>query len=73
MQNFINQDEKWLEALIEERKEEARERRRQKNEEHKAAMNITIAPNPKKELCDYEKLRIKNIKERQQAMAESKD
>ena len=34
-------------------------------------MDIPIVPHPEKELCDYEKLRIKNIEERQQAMAES--
>ena len=61
MQNFRNQEEKWLEDLIEERKEEARERRKQNNKEHKAAMNIQVAPNHEKELCDYEKLRTQNI------------
>ena len=71
LKNIKEQEEKWLEALIEERKEKARERRRQKNEKHKAAMNIPVAPNPQKELCDYEKLRNKNIEERQQAMADS--
>ena len=34
-------------------------------------MNIPIVPNPEKELCEYEKIRIRNIKERKQAMAES--
>ena len=42
LQNIINQEEKRLEADIEEQKEQARERRRQKNEEQKAAMNIPI-------------------------------
>ena len=71
LQNIRNQEEKRLEADIEEQKEQAREKRRQKNEEQKAAMNIPIVPHPEKELCYYEKLRIKNIEERQQAMAES--
>ena len=71
LQNIRKQEEKRLEADKEEQKEQARERRRQKNEEQKAAMDIPIIPHPEKELCDYEKLRIKNIEERQQAMAES--
>ena len=71
LKNIRDQEEKWLEASIEEQKERAREKRRQKNENLRAAMNIPVAPNPEREICEYEKLRIKNIKERQQAMAKS--
>ena len=65
------QEEKWLEAIIDEKKAQAKEKRRQKNEELKAAMNNPIAPIPAGELCEYEKLRISNIQERERAMAES--
>ena len=71
LQNIRQQEEKWIEAAIEEQKEKAREKRRQKNEQLRAAMNIPIVPNPEKELCEYEKLRIRIIKEREQAMTES--
>ena len=62
--------EKWLEAMIEEGKKEARERRRQKAEELREAMKKPINPIPERELCEYEKLRMSNIEERENAMAE---
>ena len=71
LKHIREQEEKWLEASIEEQQERARERRHQKNEKLRAAMNIPIVPNPEKELCEYEKLRMRIIKEREQAMAES--
>ena len=64
------QEEKWLEAMIEEGKKEARERRRQKAEELREAMKKPINPIPERELCEYEKLRMSNIEERENAMAE---
>ena len=65
------QEETRLEAMIEEDKAEKREKRRQKIEEQKAAMNKPIDPIPERALCEYEKLRISNIQEREKAMAES--
>ena len=65
------QEEKWLEAMIEEGKKSAGEKRRQKNEDLKAAMKKPINPIPVRELCEYEKLRLSNIEEREKAMAES--
>ena len=64
------QEEKWLEAMIEEGKKEARERRRQKAEELREAMKKLINLIPERELCEYEKLRMSNIEERENAMAE---
>ena len=46
--------------------------RRLKEKERKEAMSIPIPPFPKEELCAYEKLREKNIKEIEEAMKESK-
>ena len=34
-------------------------------------MNNPINPIPERELCEYEKLRMSNIEEREKAMAES--
>ena len=62
------QEEKMLAAMIEEKKHEAREKRRQRNKDQKAAMNKPIDPLPVTGLCEYEKLRKSNIKEREEAM-----
>ena len=43
----------------------------QKEKERKAAMNKPVPPLPERELCDYEKMRDKNVRERQMAMAQS--
>ena len=69
--NIKLQEEARFEAMMEEKKAEVREKRRQKIEELKAAMNNPIEPFPEGELCEYEKLRISNIQEREKAMAES--
>ena len=53
------------------RKEKAREKRKQKEEELKAAMQHPVPPLPEKEMCEYEKLRENNIKEREKAMEEA--
>ena len=65
------QEEKWLQADIDERKRGAKERRRKKYEELKTAMKTPLGSLPEKELCEYEKIREGNIKERKQAMEES--
>ena len=45
--------------------------RRRKNEELKQAMQRPVMPLPVQELCEYEKVRVDNIKEREEAMANS--
>jgi hypothetical protein len=71
LKEIRKQEEELLKAAIEERKREKEEKRRKKYEELLAAKNTPIRPFPEKELCDYEKFREKNIKEREQAMLES--
>ena len=64
-------EEKELEDFMKERKKIQREKRRQKEKERKEAMNKPVLPLPERELCDYEILRDKNVREREKAMAES--
>ena len=64
-------EEEWLEELIRERKEVARDKRQAKNAKLRAAMKQPINPFPETELCAYEKIRIDIIKEREDAMIES--
>ena len=56
---------------MEEKKNEAREKRRKKIIELKAAMKTPIDPLPVTEVSEYEKLRMSNIKEREEAMLAS--
>ena len=65
------QEEILFQELRQKRKEEEKEKRKQKAEEIKNAMKKPINPLPESELCDYEKLREKNIKEREDTMRES--
>ena len=51
-----------------ERAEERKEKRRKKYKELKEKMAIPVDPVPKSDLCPYEKLRERNIKEREEAM-----
>ena len=53
------------------RKFEEREKQRIKQEERKERMKTPLDPLPENELSDYEKLRDRNIKEREQAMIDS--
>ena len=71
LEEIQRQQDIQLEAIIEEQKKKAREKRKQKEEELKAAMQHPVPPLPEKEMCEYEKLRENNIKEREKAMAES--
>ena len=48
----------------------SRDRRRQKQDQLKAAMRIPVAKLPEKEMCEYEKLRERNINERKKVMIE---
>ena len=65
------QEELLFQELRQKKNEERKEKRKQKMEEIKNAMKRPINPLPESELCDYEKLREKNIKEREDAMRES--
>ena len=68
---IIREAEKMeFELFVEERKELQKVKRKQKERERKEAMAIPIDPLPEHELCDYEKLRENNIKERKNAMME---
>ena len=58
-------------AFKEQKKEEDKEKRKLKLLERKKEMNRPIDPFPKQQLCEYERLREKNIKEREEAMAAS--
>ena len=66
-----SQQEEHLEAMMEEQRMEAREKRRKRYQRQKEVMATPIDPLPEKELCEYEKLRNSNIREREKAMAES--
>ena len=57
--------------MIKEQKNEAIKQRKEKYQERKAALQVPLAPLPEKELCQYERIREKNIKEREKAMADS--
>lgn len=50
------------------RKKEVNEKRRQIEQEKRELMKIPLDPLPERELCEYEKLREKNIKEREAIM-----
>lgn len=58
-------------AIKKSRKEEEKEKRRLREKSRKESMNIPLDPLPERELCEYEKYREKNIKEREMAMSES--
>ena len=65
------EDRNWrlyFEGLRKEEKEIQKEKRHQKEQERKEAMKIPVKPPPAQDLCEYEKLREKNIKERVEAM-----
>ena len=62
-------EERWMNAAIEERKQQRREKRQKKDKERKEAMEKPVNPLPARELCQYEKIREGIIKERQEAMA----
>ena len=68
LQYVKEQEDLWRLEEKEQKKKKASEKRRLKIEQQKKAMEIPIKAFPKKELCDYEKLRIKNIQEREDAM-----
>ena len=65
------QEEIRLEEMIKEQKNEAIKQRKEKYQERKAALQVPLAPLPEKELCQYERIRENNIKEREKAMADS--
>ena len=60
-----------FEWFVKERKELLKVKRKQKERERKEAMATPIDPLPEHELCEYEKVRENNIKEREKAMIEN--
>ena len=66
-----HQEEVQLEAIRKEKKDEAREKRKDKKLRQKEAMEKPIPAVPKKELCEYEKIRNEIVQEREDAMAKS--
>ena len=60
-----------MEEAFKEQKKDI-EKRKLKIAEIKKKMNIPIDPFPEQEMCEYEKLREKNIQEREEAMTASK-
>ena len=71
LKQFREEENKMFEEMLEERKQIQKEKRKQRQRERKEAMDTPVQPLPEKELCEYEKLRESNIKERQDAMAAS--
>ena len=66
------EEERWCEEISRERKEKAAYNRKKKLENLKKAMKKTIIPPPQpSELCEYEKLRNKNIEKIKLAMKPS--
>ena len=65
------QEGEMLQAEMEKDRKLAKERRKQKQDQLKAAMKIPVAKLPEKEMCEYEKLRERNINERKKAMIEA--
>ena len=65
------QEEQRLEAMKEEMKDRANEKRRERYRKQREAMSNPVKPLPCKDLCEYEKLRENNIREREQAMIEA--
>ena len=65
------QEEKMLEVMKEEMKDRANEKRRERYRKQREAMSSPVKPFPCKDLCEYEKLRENNIREREKAMIEA--
>ena len=74
-ESFRKQEEAHFNSYCEERKKEEKEERKMKKdeqnmkkEEKKRAHNEPLCPIPERPLCEYEKFRERNIKEREDAM-----
>ena len=65
LRNIKIQEERWLEAELEEQNKRRAEKRKEKQDKLKAAMGVPIEALPEREKCD------KNIKERKEAMENS--
>ena len=63
------EEEKINKAMLEEKKRLKKEKRKKVQKEQKEAMDRPLDPIPQKELCEYEKMRNRNIKEIEEAMA----
>ena len=70
IEELRKEEEEQDEAIKKRRKEEQKEQRRLREQKRKDSMNIPLDPLPERELCEYEKYREKNIKEREKAMSE---
>ena len=57
--------------MKEEMRDRANEKRRERYRKQKEAMSIPVKPLPDKALCEYEKLRENNIRERIEAMTKA--
>lgn len=68
IQDLRKQEEIQYEEIMKMRKKEVNEKRRQIEQEKRELMKIPLDPLPERELCEYEKLREKNIKEREAIM-----
>ena len=62
-------EERWMNAAIEERKQQRREKKKEKDKERKEAMGKPVNPLPARKMCQYEKIQESIIKEREEAMA----
>ena len=69
LKRFREDEEKISKAMLEEKKRLQKEKRKKIQKEQKEAMDKPLDPIPEKELCEYEKLRNRNIKEIEGAMA----
>ena len=65
------QEQKHYEDWAESRRQEAKNKRKEKQESLKAAMTVPLPAFPEEELCPYEQLRANNIREIEEAMKES--
>ena len=71
LKSVREQEQKMYEEMQQQKKEEAKEKRRKKIEDMRQAIQKSVPPISVTELCPYEKLREKIIKEREDAMKKS--
>ena len=71
LEDARKQEEEQYAAIMKMRKEELNENRRQKENAKRDQMKMPLDPLPEIDLCEYEKLRERNINEREEAMLKS--
>ena len=69
LKRFREEEDKMIKAMVEEKKILQKEKRKKIQKELKEAMDKPLDPIPVKELCEYEKMRNRNIQEIEEAMA----